>query len=233
MDLKMNLVFMGTPDFAAKHLEALIAHPSEFRVPAVYTQPDKPQGRSGKPLPTPVKALALQHSLPVTQVSHFKNEESVNALKSWEPDLLIVVAYGMILPPPVLDIPRYGAINIHASLLPQYRGASPIHQTLLNGDPETGVTSMLLDSGVDTGNILMQKKTPVSLQDDYTSLLEKLSRLECVITIAQTLEAAAIREVDRIEAAEVDETKPRNPQSRWVALLLAESFPMAINLQFF
>jgi len=179
----MNLVFMGSPDFALRHLDALLAFPKEFCVSAVYTQPDKPQKRSCKPSPTPVKTLALQRTLPVIQAENFKAEGTRSALQSLFPDILIVVAYGMILPPAVLAIPKYGAINMHASLLPKYRGASPIHQTLLNGDSETGVTSIFLDSGVDTGNILMQKKVSVSLQDDYASLLETLSRVgpECLL----------------------------------------------------
>jgi methionyl-tRNA formyltransferase len=179
----MNLVFMGSPDFSREHLNALLAFPMEFCVKAVYTQPDRPQGRSAKPSPTPVKTLALEHALPVIQVSSFKDENTLKTLLSFAPDFLIVVAYGIILPASVLAILKYGAINIHTSLLPKYRGASPIHQTLLNGDSETGVTSMLLDPGIDTGNILMQKKFSLSLQDDYASLLKTFSKLgpECLL----------------------------------------------------
>lgn len=179
----LKAVFMGTPGFAATHLEALLQHQDLVSVKAVYTQPDRPRGRSRVPSPSEVKEVAQAYQLPVVQVENFRTEESLAELNSFSPDILIVVAYGMILPPMVLSIPSYGAINIHASLLPKYRGASPIQYALLNGDSLTGVTSFLLDPGVDTGHILLQKETRITFQDNYDSLSIKLATLgkECLM----------------------------------------------------
>ena len=179
----LKAVFMGTPGFAAAHLEALLHHPDLVTVEAVYTQPDRPRGRSRTPAPSEVKEVALAYQIPVFQAENFNSKEKLDQLKTFAPDILIVVAFGMILPDSVLAIPSYGAINIHASLLPKYRGASPIQYALLNGESLTGVTSFLLDLGVDTGQILLQKEIKILSQDNYDSLSIKLASLgkECLI----------------------------------------------------
>ena len=147
-----NIVFMGTPDFCLPALEALCAH--GYTPKAIYTQPDKINGRGKKITFSPVKQFALDHDIPVHQPLTFKNEEEVETLKALHPDILIVIAYGRILPKAVLDIPTYGAINVHASLLPKYRGAAPIQRVIIDGEKETGVTIMQLDEGMDTGNMV-------------------------------------------------------------------------------
>jgi methionyl-tRNA formyltransferase len=189
----LRLVFMGTPEFAAQHLEALTAHP-EFELAAVYTQPDKPKGRSSRPSPTPVKEAALQKGLPVIQVSTLKTEAEAARLRSFAPDIAIVIAFGLILPDSILSVPSYGCVNIHPSLLPKYRGASPIQYTLLNGEKTTGVTSILMDSGIDSGPILLQKPIPVSLQDDYGSLTGKLilQGKECLVETLMKIRASGL-----------------------------------------
>lgn len=191
MSNKSKIVFMGTPQFAADHLHAIIDKSDLFEIKAVYTRPDKPKGRSQNLVFSEVKELALKHNLPVIQVQNFKNESDVNYLENLKPDIIVIVAFGMILPQKILSIPAYGAINIHASILPKYRGASPIQYALLNGDSVTGVTSFLLDAGIDTGNILLQKEIPITLTDDYESLINKLSviGIECLM---QTLDKIII-----------------------------------------
>ncbi len=175
----MNIVFMGTPEFAVPCLKALIE--SGDNVTAVFTQPDKPKGRGYKLTPSPVKKLALEYNIPVYQPASFKNgsdaSDSLRILNELSPDLIIVVAYGKILPPEVLKSPKLYCINIHASLLPKYRGAAPIQQSVLNGEKETGVTSMLMADGIDTGDMLL--KASVSIGEDETSseLHDRLSVL--------------------------------------------------------
>ncbi|EKD27804.1 MAG: hypothetical protein ACD_79C00567G0001 [uncultured bacterium] len=176
---KINIVFMGTPEFAAKHLEEILKFPDSYNIIAVLTQPDKPQGRSKKLMPSPVKKVALDNKIEVLQPITFKTPEIIKTLKSLKADVFITVAYGFILPNSVLEIPAYGSINIHASLLPKYRGAAPIQYTLLNGDDMSGVTCFLLDSGIDTGPILLQKECKVSISDDFFSLSDKLCTLGC------------------------------------------------------
>ncbi|HMK64315.1 MAG TPA: methionyl-tRNA formyltransferase, partial [Thermodesulfobacteriota bacterium] len=158
-----RLVFMGTPDFAVPTLKALIDAGEE--VVAVYTQPDRPKGRGRKLTPSPVKELATAHSLSLFQPQTLRESSAMNSLAELKPDLLIVVAYGLILPTSVLTIPAWGAINIHASLLPKYRGAAPIQWAIIKGEKETGVTTMRLDSGMDTGDILLQQGAPVLAED--------------------------------------------------------------------
>ncbi len=174
MQEKLKIIFMGTPDFAALHLEKLIEADEFYDIKAVYTQPDKAKGRSKKTLPTPVKEVALQRGLPVIQVANFKDAHTISILKEFNADIFCIVAYGLILNTEVLSIPKYGAINIHASILPKYRGASPIQYTLLNGDEQGGVTSFLLDNGIDTGPVLMKREVMVSIDDNFDSLSEKL-----------------------------------------------------------
>jgi len=156
----MNIVFMGTPAFAVPCLERLLADGHD--VPAVFCQPDKPQGRKMRLTPPPVKQAALAYGLPVLQPDKLRgNQEMLDLLRALAPELIVVVAYGKILPQELLDIPKYGCINVHASLLPKYRGAAPIQWAVLNGETETGVTTMQMDAGIDTGDMLLQAKTPI------------------------------------------------------------------------
>ena len=170
---------MGTPDFAVKPLEAIIE--SGENVMAVFTQPDKPKGRGFKLLPTPVKQSALSHNIPVYQpLSLKKGDDAAEAekiMRELAPDLIVVAAYGKILPKTILDLPKYGCINIHASLLPKYRGAAPIQRVILNGETETGVTAMQMAEGLDTGDMLMKISTPIEENETASELFERLSDL--------------------------------------------------------
>ena len=161
----MNIAFMGTPDFAVPSLEILI---KEFGVKAVFTQPDRPKGRGKKLAMSPVKEVAVENNIPVYQPLKIRNdEESINVLKSLDLDFIIVVAFGQILPKEILDIPRYGCINLHGSLLPQYRGAAPIQWSVINGEALAGNTTMLMDVGLDTGDMLLTNEVQVT--SDMTS----------------------------------------------------------------
>ena len=172
----VNLIFMGTAELSCASLAALLAD-ARFRVAAVVTQPDKPKGRNLAPQPSPVKVLALQSQVPVLQPQRARDETFLAQLQSFAPDLIIVVAYGQILPPAILDLPRHGCLNVHTSLLPKYRGAAPIQWAIANGDSETGVTIMKMDPGLDTGPILSQRRTPIDSGDDSQSLHDRLARL--------------------------------------------------------
>ncbi|RQM65072.1 methionyl-tRNA formyltransferase [Aeromonas enteropelogenes] len=172
---KLKLIFAGTPDFAARHLAALLS--SDHEVVAVYTQPDKPAGRGQKLTASPVKALALAHNLPVYQPASLRNEEAQAELASLGADLMVVVAYGLILPKAVLDTPRLGCINVHGSLLPRWRGAAPIQRAIWAGDAETGVTIMQMDVGLDTGAMIRKVSCPIAADETSTSLYDKLAEL--------------------------------------------------------
>lgn len=171
----MKIVFMGTPDFAARALEDLIAAGHE--VTAVVTQPDKPKGRSSELIPSPVKVCACRHQIPVMQPKRIKTPEAIAALKQYEADVYVVAAFGQILSQEILDIPPYGSLNIHASLLPKYRGSSPIQRVILDGEEKTGVTIMQMDAGIDTGDMLYKKEIPILPEDDFESLHDKLMYL--------------------------------------------------------
>ncbi len=168
----MKIVFMGTPDFAVGALEALIKAGHE--ITAVVTQPDKAKGRSGKLLPPPVKECALAHNIPVMQPVRIKTPEAIAELKQYEADVYIVAAFGQILSQEILDMPKYGSLNIHASLLPKYRGASPIQRVIIDGEEETGVTIMQMDAGIDTGDMLYKKRIAIENTDNYETLHDKL-----------------------------------------------------------
>ncbi|RPA35813.1 methionyl-tRNA formyltransferase [Shewanella frigidimarina] len=169
----LKIIFAGTPDFAARHLQALID--SEHDVIATYTQPDRPAGRGKKLTASPVKALALEHAIPVFQPASLRNEEAQAELAALNADIMIVVAYGLILPKVVLDTPRLGCINVHGSILPRWRGAAPIQRALWAGDTETGVTIMQMDIGLDTGDMLLKTHLPIEATDTSASLYEKLA----------------------------------------------------------
>lgn len=171
----LRIVFMGTPDFAVPSLQALIDGPHE--VVAVVCQPDRQRGRGKVLSPPPVKVLAMQHQLPVLQPASVRTDEFYSALHSMQPDLLVVVAYGKILPPRLLALPRLGAINVHGSLLPRYRGAAPIQWAVINGDSETGITIMQMDAGMDTGDMLLTVSVPIGPDETSGELFAHLARL--------------------------------------------------------
>ncbi len=172
----LRIIFMGTADLACASLRALCREPS-FQVIAVVSQPDKPKGRDMKLQPTPVKELALAEGLPVLQPRRARDEEFIAQLRALQPDLIVVAAYGQILPQSLLDIPRLGCLNVHTSLLPKYRGAAPIQWAILDGDAETGVTIMKMDAGLDTGPMLSTVKTAITPEDNAQTLHDRLAAL--------------------------------------------------------
>ena len=171
----LRIVFAGTPEFAARHLQALLdaGHP----VVGVYTQPDRPAGRGQKLMPSPVKQLASQHNIPLFYLFNLRDPMAQAELAALRPDLMVVVAYGLILPQAVLDIPRLGCINSHASLLPRWRGAAPIQRAIQAGDGESGVTLMQMEAGLDTGPMLCKVTTPISTEETAGSLHDRLAEL--------------------------------------------------------
>ena len=192
-DGPMDLVFCGTPQFAVPTLEKLIE--SGFKVHLVLTQPDRPKGRGLEPAPSPVKQSALKHSLPIYQPEKIKsNEELRSKLEKIQPDAIIVVGYGRIIPKWMLDLPKYGNINLHASLLPKYRGAAPIQWAIANGETVTGVTTMRIDEGLDTGNILLQREAPIAPDETSVTLAPRLAEIgaDLIIETLRGLEAKTI-----------------------------------------
>ncbi|NIG21801.1 MULTISPECIES: methionyl-tRNA formyltransferase [Pantoea] len=175
MSASLKIIFAGTPDFAARHLDALLA--SEHQVVGVFTQPDRPSGRGNKLTPGPVKVLAQAHDVPVFQPKSLKPEDNQQLVADLQADIMVVVAYGLILPKAVLDMPRLGCINVHGSLLPRWRGAAPIQRSLWAGDSETGVTIMQMDVGLDTGDMLHKLSCPITPEDTSASLYDKLAEL--------------------------------------------------------
>lgn len=171
----MNIVFMGTPDFAAASLEALLK--SDDAVVGVVTQPDRPKGRGQVLTPSPVKLLAQQEKIPLLQPLKMKDPEFLQTLAGWKPDLIAVTAFGRILPPAILSLPPLGCINVHGSLLPKYRGAGPIQWAIINGERETGITTMLMDEGMDTGAMLLQEAIPITDDDTAATLSPRLAEL--------------------------------------------------------
>jgi methionyl-tRNA formyltransferase len=171
----MRIVFMGTPDFAVPSLEALLK--SKDDIVGVVTQPDRPKGRGQVLTPSPIKQVALREHIPVLQPTKMKDPEFLAALASWKPDLIAVAAFGRILPPVILSLPPKGCINVHGSLLPKYRGAGPIQWAIINGERETGITTMLMDEGMDTGAVLMKEKIAITPDDTAGSLSPRLAEL--------------------------------------------------------
>lgn len=171
----LKIIFAGTPEFAATILEALLG--SEHEVVAVYTQPDRPAGRGRKLTASSVKVLALEHKLPVVQPVSLRDEQAQQELAIWNADVMVVVAYGLMLPQVVLETPRLGCVNVHASLLPRWRGAAPIQRAILAGDSETGITIMQMDAGLDTGDMLHIAPCPISADDTAQTLHDKLAEL--------------------------------------------------------
>jgi methionyl-tRNA formyltransferase len=174
--MSLRIVFMGTAKLACASLEKLAAQP-DIGVVAVVTQPDRPKGRDLKLRASPVKEVALRSQFPVLQPERARNEEFVRELRTLAPDLIVVAAYGQILPPSILELPRFGCVNVHTSLLPKYRGAAPIQWAILEDETETGVTIMKMDPGLDTGDILSQERTPIRPEDNAESLHDRLAAL--------------------------------------------------------
>lgn len=204
----MRIAFMGTPDFSVDCLKALVE--SKHEIVGVFCQPDKPVGRKQELTPPDVKVEALKHNLKIFQPTSLKNGKGVEILEEIKPELIIVVAYGKILPHDFLVYPKYGCINIHASILPKYRGASPIHFAVLNGDEETGVTAMQMDDGLDTGDILHIKKCPIGINDTTERMYEIMAPLG-----AETL----METIEMLEKGELNPIKQDDALSSKVGLL--------------
>lgn len=205
----MKIVFMGTPDFAVPTLKKL--YESKHEVVGVFTQTDKPKGRGYKLAPPPVKVLALEHATPVYQPKSLKNEPQMwDELKKLEPDCIVVAAYGKILPREVLEIPKYHCVNVHGSLLPKYRGAAPIQWSVLNGDAETGITTMLMGEGLDTGDILLQRSTPIGENETAAQLFDRLSEIGADLLI-ETL--------DKLEKGQITPVKQDDSKATYARML--------------
>ncbi len=207
----MKIVFMGTPDYAANALEAIIK--AGYEVTGVVCQPDKPKGRSNVPAPCPVKECALKYDLPVFQPERIKRPEAVAELRKFPADVFVVAAFGQILSEEILTMPKYGCINIHASLLPKYRGAAPIQWSIVDGEKETGVTIMQMDAGIDTGDILFTKTVPITAEETGGSLFDKL---------AQAGAELIVESLPRIEAGDFTPVKQDEAQSNYARMLKKE-----------
>jgi methionyl-tRNA formyltransferase len=181
----LRIIFMGTAELSCASLETR-AGDKAFSVAAVVTQPDKPKGRDLKLQPSPVKSLALKLNLPVLQPFRARDEQFIAELRVLKPDLIVVVAYGHILPQTILDLPKFGCLNVHTSLLPKYRGAAPIQRAIANGETDTGVTVMKMDAGLDTGPIVSQRRAPILPEDNSATLHNRLARLGAEL-LAQTI----------------------------------------------
>lgn len=207
----MNIIFMGTPDFAVGALEAILA--AGHNVQLVVTQPDKAQGRSKELKPPAVKVCALSHNLPVFQPEKIKREEAVSVLKQYDADLYVVAAFGQILSKEILDIPKFGCVNIHASLLPKYRGAAPIQWAVINGEEKTGITIQQMNEGVDTGDILLQKEYYLAEDETGASLFERLCDLGA---------KAIVEAISKIEEGSLVPT-PQNEEESTHAKMLTKA----------
>lgn len=207
----LNIIFAGTPDFAAQHLQVLLN--SQHNVIAVYTQPDKPAGRGKKLQASPVKQLAEQHNIPVYQPKSLRKEEAQAELKALNADVMVVVAYGLILPKAVLDAPRLGCLNVHGSILPRWRGAAPIQRAIWAGDAQTGVTIMQMDEGLDTGDMLHKVYCDILPTETSTSLYNKLAELA---------PPALIEVLDQLESGKFSPEKQDDSQSNYADKLSKE-----------
>lgn len=219
MTKKLNIIFAGTPDFAATHLQSLLN--SQHNVVAVYTQPDKPAGRGKKLQASPVKQLAEQYNIPVYQPKSLRNEEAQAELQALNADVMVVVAYGLILPKAVLDMPRLGCLNVHGSILPRWRGAAPIQRAIWAGDNETGVTIMQMDIGLDTGDMLHKVYTPIEPQETSATLYAKLAELA---------PPALIEVLDNLENAKFSPEKQQEDLANYAEKLTKEEALLDWNL---
>lgn len=215
----MRIVFAGTPDFAASALRALVDN--GYHIAGVYTQPDRPAGRGRKLVPGPVKQLALENDLPVFQPESLKTAEAQRQLRELAPDVMVVAAYGLILPGDVLTIPTHGCLNIHASLLPRWRGAAPIQRAIAAGDSKTGITIMQMDKGLDTGDMLLKRETPIAPDDTGGSLHDRLARLggEAIVAALGQLEAGTLTPVpqDNSQACYAHKLSKQDGHINWQA----------------
>jgi methionyl-tRNA formyltransferase len=218
-EFSLKIIFAGTPHFAAAALEALLAQ--KFDVAVVLTQPDRPAGRGMQLTPGPVKQLALQHGLPVLQPHSLKDAATQRELAAYAADVMVVAAYGLILPQAVLQLPRYGCLNIHASLLPRWRGAAPIQRAILAGDRVTGITIMQMDAGLDTGDMLLKKPCPITTHDNAQTLHDKLAALgaQAIVEALRLLEQGQlVREPqDNAQATYAAKLSKAEAQIDWTA----------------
>jgi methionyl-tRNA formyltransferase len=198
---QLRIIFMGTAELACASLLALVRQ-KDFAVVAVVTQPDRPKGRELKLTPSPVKEVALLAGLPVLQPERARRETFVQELREFQPDLIVVAAYGQILPQTILELPRFGCLNVHTSLLPKYRGAAPIQWAILNGDAETGITIMKMDAGLDTGDILSQQTTPIHAEDNSQTLHDRLAELGATLLIQTIRDYVAGKITPRPQSSE-------------------------------
>jgi len=195
VNVPLKIVYMGTPDFAVPPLRAL--QESSHRVVAAVTQPDRPKGRGRKLAPPPVKETATAFGIPIIQPETVRRDEFHQRMRQLAPDLFVVVAFGQILPPSLLEIPAMGAVNVHASLLPRHRGAAPIQWAIIEGDAETGVTTMMMDKGMDTGDILLMEKTPIAAEETAADLHDRLSEMGAPLLL-ETLKRLQAGDLDPI-----------------------------------
>ena len=208
---KIRTIFMGTPEFAVPSLEALL---NEVELIAVVTKPDRPKGRGHKLTPSPVKTWAVEHNIKVLQPERIKTEEFTAKLEELKPDLIVVVAFGQILSQKILDLPKYGCINVHASLLPRYRGAAPIEWSIINGENKTGVTTMMMDAGLDTGDMLIKREVEIDENMILPELHDKLKALGA---------EALIETIDKLFAGTLKPQKQDNSQSNYAPMLTKET----------
>ena len=219
----MRIVYMGTPDFAVPALEKLAQSP-DYTVAAVFTQPDKPKGRKMVMTPPDVKVCAEKLGIPVFQPSSMRSEKAYNSLKELNPDVIVVAAYGQILPKAVLDLPKFGCVNIHGSLLPKYRGAAPIQQSVLDGEKVTGVTTMLMDVGLDTGDILLKAETEIGENETAGELFDRLAVLGGELII-ETL--------DKLKKGEITPQKQDESLATHTSKITKELCPIDFNMSAF
>jgi methionyl-tRNA formyltransferase len=211
----MKIVFFGTPQFAVPTLEKLLNHP-DVQILAVVTQPDKRRERGNKLTPSPIKTLALAHNLPVWQPDRVKKDvETLNQLKQLNADVFVVIAYGQILSKKILNMPKLGCINVHGSILPQYRGAAPIQWSIYNGEKETGITTMLMDAGMDTGDMLLKATTPIELLDNAQNLSDKLAVMGADLLIETLF---------KLESQEIKPIPQDNSLATYASLIQKEDY---------
>ena len=212
MDKKdIKIIYMGTPEFAVDPLEAIVKE--GYNVAACFTQPDKMKGRSGKPVPSPVKECAVKYDIPVFQPDRLRNSENAEIIKEMAPDMIIVAAYGQILPEEILNIPKYGCINIHASLLPKYRGAAPIEWCVINGEKETGVTTMFMAKGLDTGDMIEKAVTEIGESETAEELRARLTVMGAELIIST---------MDKILSGKYTRTPQNDEESNYAVMLKKE-----------
>ena len=207
----MRIIFMGTPEFAAPAIDSLIEAGHE--IAAVFSQPDKPKGRGYNMTPPPVKVKALEHGIPVYQPTSMRDGEALKIFKEIQPDVGVVIAYGKILPQEILDAPEFGCINVHASLLPKYRGAAPIQWSVIDGEQKTGVTTMQMDAGLDTGDMLMRSETEILPDETAGELHDRLSAMGAELIV---------RTLDELAKGELKPEKQDDSQSCYAKMLTKE-----------